>query len=46
MNEYAKIREFEKAGEIKRQIFALQHINDVALLKQRFFFFEPGPWPR
>jgi len=34
MKEYAKKREFEKAGEIKRQIFALQHINDVALLKQ------------
>lgn len=33
MKEYAKGREFEKAGEIKRQIFALQHINDIALLK-------------
>jgi excinuclease UvrABC nuclease subunit len=33
MNIYSKIREFEKAGEIKRQIFALQHINDVALIK-------------
>ena len=33
MKVYAKYREFEKAGEIKRQIFALQHINDVALLK-------------
>lgn len=33
MKNYAKLREFEKAGEIKRQIFALQHINDVALLK-------------
>jgi len=33
MKEYAKKREFEKAGEIKRQIFALKHINDVALLK-------------
>ncbi len=30
---YAKNREFEKAGEIKRQLFALQHINDIALLK-------------
>ena len=34
MRSYAKMHEFEKAGEIKRQIFALQHINDVALLKQ------------
>lgn len=30
---YAKRHEFEKAGEIKRQIFALKHINDVALIK-------------
>ncbi len=37
MKIYAKAREFEKAGEIKRQIFALQHINDVALLKQENF---------
>ncbi len=29
----AKRYEFEKANEIKRQIFALQHINDVALIK-------------
>ncbi len=34
MKVYAKNHEFEKAGEIKRQIFALQHINDIALLKQ------------
>src|SRR3990167_1255391 len=27
MNEYAKRREFERAGEIKRKIFALKHIN-------------------
>jgi len=33
MASYAKAREFEKAGEIKRQIFALGHINDIALLK-------------
>ena len=29
----AKVHAFERAGEIKRQLFALQHINDVALLK-------------
>ena len=34
MKEYAKRREFEKAGEIKRQIFALKHINDIALIKE------------
>jgi excinuclease ABC subunit C len=34
MKTYAKQKEFEKAAEIKRQIFALSHINDVALIKQ------------
>lgn len=33
----AKAREFERAGELKRQLFALQHINDVALLKNENF---------
>ncbi|MEK7564528.1 MAG: UvrB/UvrC motif-containing protein [Patescibacteria group bacterium] len=33
MKLYAKNKEFEKAGEIRRQIFALKHINDIALLK-------------
>lgn len=28
----AKTRQFEQAGELKRQLFALKHINDVALL--------------
>jgi excinuclease ABC subunit C len=36
MRDYAKKHEFEKAGEIKRQIFAIKHINDVALMKQSF----------
>lgn len=40
MKEYAKKKEFEKAGEIKRQIFALQHINDVALIKEQNFHAE------
>jgi excinuclease ABC subunit C len=31
---YAKNKEFEKAGEIKKRIFALSHINDVALIKE------------
>ena len=30
---FAKKKEFEKAGEIKKRIFALEHINDVALIK-------------
>jgi len=38
MREYAKKQEFEKAGEIKRQIFALTHIQDVALINSRESF--------
>ncbi len=34
MKIYAKNYEFEKAGEVKRQIFALNHINDVALIRE------------
>lgn len=34
MKTFAKDREFEKADKIKKQIFALNHINDVALLKK------------
>ena len=30
---YAKRKEFEKAGKIKKQIFALQHIQDISLIK-------------
>lgn len=33
----AKIREFEQADKVKKQIFALGHINDVALLKSDTF---------
>ena len=31
---FAKNREFERAGEIKKKIFTLEHINDVALIKE------------
>ena len=34
MNRLAKARQFEEAGEFKKKIFALRHIQDVALLKQ------------
>ncbi len=30
----AKQKEFERASELKRQLFALLHINDIALLKK------------
>lgn len=33
MSRYAKNLEFEKAGIAKKKIFALQHIEDVALIK-------------
>lgn len=33
MKAYAKNYEFEKAGRIKKTIFALQHIQDIALIK-------------
>jgi len=33
MQELAKKREFEKATLIKKQIFALEHIQDIALIK-------------
>jgi len=33
MFSFAKKKEFEKAGEIKKRIFALEHINDIALIK-------------
>lgn len=33
MMSLAKQKEFEKAEEIKRKIFALNHINDIALIK-------------
>jgi excinuclease ABC subunit C len=40
MMAFAKKREFEKAGETKRKIFALEHINDVALIKDENI----SPW--
>lgn len=33
MKVHAKGQAFEQAGEVKKQIFALKHINDTALLK-------------
>ena len=34
MKTAAKRRDFEHAGEIKRRIFALEHIQDIALIKR------------
>lgn len=33
MLSYAKLHLFERAGEMKKRIFALEHINDVSLIK-------------
>ncbi len=34
MNEYADKQEFEKAGDVRKTVFALNHIQDIALLKK------------
>lgn len=34
MWDYAKKQEFERANEVKKQIFALNHIKDVSLIKK------------
>ncbi len=34
MMDFAKKKEFEKANDIKKRIFALNHINDIALIKK------------
>ena len=36
MKAFAREREFEKAEEVRRRIFALQHIQDVSLIKREF----------
>ncbi len=36
MKKYAQAQEFEKAEEIKRQLFALTHIQDVSLIGEAF----------
>ena len=40
MGSAAKAREFEKANEIKRKIFALKHIEDIALIKHNYSEFQ------
>jgi excinuclease UvrABC nuclease subunit len=35
MNEYAKKQEFEKAAQARQTIFALNHIQDIALIKHK-----------
>jgi excinuclease ABC subunit C len=40
MMDFAKKKEFERANIIKKRIFALNHINDVALIKEEGNSFE------
>ncbi len=42
MKGYAKAQAFEKAAEARRQIFALEHIQDVALIKRELKLPEYG----
>jgi len=42
MHELAAEQKFEKAGEAKRQIFALNHIHDISLIKQENIVEKPG----
>lgn len=36
MKDLAKKKKFERAGEVKKTIFGLQHIQDVSLIKEEF----------
>ncbi len=36
MNQYANLLQFEKAQEVKRQLFAIDHIKDVSLIKDEY----------
>lgn len=37
MKSFAKSKEFEKAEEIKKKIFAINHIQDIAIIKSKEF---------
>lgn len=41
MNHYAKKMQFEEAEMIKRQMWALEHINDISLIKRDFYEDQP-----
>ncbi|HVU06247.1 MAG TPA: hypothetical protein VHE10_00395 [Candidatus Paceibacterota bacterium] len=43
MDMYAKNLEFEKADEAKRRLFALDHIQDIALIKEDISLIENAP---
>jgi len=45
MHGYSKKQEFEKADEVKRRLFAITHINDIALVKRDDWSEQPGVRP-
>ncbi|MBP9759948.1 MAG: GIY-YIG nuclease family protein [Candidatus Pacebacteria bacterium] len=45
MHRYARMQEFEEAERCKRQVFALQHINDVSLIRRGADVREVGDFP-
>jgi len=44
MLRHAKNEEFEAANQIKKQLFALKHIEDIALIKSDRLMIEPGSY--
>lgn len=43
MAAFSKLKDFENAGRIRDQIFALNHINDVALIKEDIIYENTPP---
>lgn len=37
MHDFAKKQQFEQANHVKKQLYALEHINDVSLIKRDFY---------
>jgi excinuclease ABC subunit C len=44
MAAYAKAKEFEKAGAVRNTLYALEHIQDVALIKKESEFGSDAPY--
>jgi len=46
MKEFSKKHEYEKAAELRNKIFALKHIQDVALISADTYSVERGAWSK
>jgi len=44
MEAYSNKREYEKAAQLRNQVFALQHIQDIALISSRDLTPSPSPY--